>query len=416
MRSGGTPVISLRTLANLGALVAALCVAPAAAEPSAPEPSEPSADQDEHAQPPTPVASPEPAPLELDLGHLALRGDSIVAPAGPNEAVLTLDPDLQRSSLEQLRAAHPVQGAAVMLDVRTGRVLVWAELKPPQRKSLFYEAQAPAASVFKLVTTVALFERGHVDPKRRVCINGGEHGIYRRHLEPATGTDAMCTSFSLALGHSKNAVYAQLVNEHLMRADLIEVAERIGFNGKVPFDVPVELGGLSVPYNDLAFARTAAGFEDTRLTPLGAAYLSFLVANGGRGAKLSIVDHAGDYHAPANRQDLEQVFSATSAWRLVRMMEVTVHSGTSLGAFSDEHGQSYLRSIRVAGKTGTLQPAPDAPTTSWFTGFAPSRRPEVVVSVLLQNGAVWRRKANEVARDLFRSYFAARGVKGVTAP
>jgi len=398
--------MSLRRLANLGWIALALAGAPAAAEPAAPA-TTPDTSAD---------AAPATTTLEVDLGHLELRADRIVAPAGATEAVLTLDPDLQRTALDQLRAAHPVQGAVVVVDIRTGRLLVWAELKTPQQKSLFYEAQAPAASVFKLVTTVALFERGHVDPKRRVCFNGGEHGIYRRHLEPATGPDAACIPFSQALGLSKNAVYAQLVNEHLMRADLIEIAERIGFNANLPFDVPVELGGLSVPYNDLAFARTAAGFEDTRLTPLGAAYLSFLVANGGRGAKLSIVDHAGDYHAPVERQDLEQVISATSAWRLVRMMEVTVHSGTSLGAFSDEHGRSYLRSIRVAGKTGTLKPGPDAPTSSWFTGFAPSRRPEVVVSVLLQNGAVWRRKANEVARDLFRSYFAKRGVKGVTAP
>lgn len=395
-------VTSLRRLKHLGWIAAALCVAPASADPVASEP--------------LPQVPAEPAPLAVDLGRLQVRSDAVVAPAGETEAVLTLDPALQRTSMDQLRAAHPEQGAVVVLDIRAGRVLVWAELKAPQKKSLFYEAQAPAASVFKLVTTVALFERGHVDLKRRVCFDGGEHGIYRRHLDPATGPDVHCTPFSLALGHSRNAVYAQLVNEHLMRKDLIEVAERIGFNANVPFDVPVELGGLSVPYNDLAFARTAAGFEDTRLTPLGAAYLSFLIANGGRAAKLSIVDHAGDYQAPRERQDLEQVMSANSAWRLVRMMEVTVHSGTSLGAFSDEHGRNYLRSIRVAGKTGTLQPAPDAPTTSWFTGFAPSRRPEVVVSVLLQNGPVWRRKANEVARDLFRSYFAARGVKGITAP
>ncbi|HEU5077319.1 MAG TPA: penicillin-binding transpeptidase domain-containing protein [Polyangiaceae bacterium] len=393
---------SLRWLAVLGWLVAALGVAPAAAEPAEPESA--------------PVAPLEQRALDVDLSRLQIRADAVVAPAGTAEAVLTLDPALQRTALDQLRAAHPVQGAVVVLEIRTGRVLVWAELKPAQRKSLFYEAQAPAASVFKLVTTVALFERGHVDFKQRVCFDGGEHGIYRRHLEPATGPGAACTAFSQALGHSRNAVYAQLVNERLMRADLIEVAERIGFNANVPFDVPVELGSLSVPYNDLAFARTAAGFEDTRLTPLGAAYLSFLIANGGRGARLSIVDHVGEYHAPPQRQELEQVMSPSSAWRLVRMMEVTVHSGTSLGAFSDEHGRSYLRSIRVAGKTGTLQPTPDAPTTSWFTGFAPSRRPELVVSVLLQNGPVWHRKANEVARDLFRSYFAARGVRGVTAP
>lgn len=362
------------------------------------------------------VAAEEPAPLSLDLDHLVVKADSVVAPAGTTEAVLTLDPNLQRGAMDQLRAARPLQGAVVMLDIRTGRVLVWTELKAPQQKSLLYEAQAPAASVFKLVTSVALFERGHVDPKQKVCINGGEHGIYRRHLEPAVGRGAFCAPFFQALGHSRNAAYAQLVNLRLMHSDLVEVAERIGFNANVPFDVPVELGGLSVPYGDLAFARTAAGFEDTRLTPLGAAYLSFLIANGGKSARISIVDHAGDYQAPSERQDLEQVMSASSAWRLVRMMEVTVHSGTSLGAFSDEHGQSYLRSVRVAGKTGTLRPAPAAPTTSWFTGFAPSRRPEVAVAVLLQNGAVWHRKANEVGRDLFRNYFAARGVKGITAP
>ena len=382
---------ALRRLANLAAILAALCgIGPAAAA--------------------------EPTPLALDLDHLEVRADTVVARAGTTEAVLTLDPNLQRGAMEQLRTARPLQGAVVMLDIRTGRVLVWAELKAPQQKSLLYEAQAPAASVFKLVTTVALFDRGHIDPRQKVCINGGEHGIYRRHLEPAVGPGTLCAPFFQALGHSRNAAYAQLVNQHLVQSDLVEVAERIGFNGNVPFDVPVELGGLTVPAGDLAFARTAAGFEDTRLTPLGAAYLSFLVANGGMSARLSIVDHAGDYQAPRERQDLGQVISANAAWRLVRMMEVTVHSGTSLGAFSDEQGRSYLRSVRVAGKTGTLKPKPGAPTSSWFTGFAPSRRPEVAVSVLLQNGAVWHRKANEVGRDLFRNYFAARGVKGVTAP
>ena len=110
------------------------------------------------------------------------------------------------------------------------------------------------------------------------------------------------------------------------------------------------------------------------------------------------------------------MLSANTAWRLTRMMEVTVHSGTSLSAFSDEHGRSYLGSIRIAGKTGTLQASPSGPTTSWFSGFAPSRAPKVVVSVLLQNGKVWRRKANEVARDLLRQYFADRGYRGVVAP
>jgi cell division protein FtsI/penicillin-binding protein 2 len=211
-------------------------------------------------------------------------------------------------------------------------------------------------------------------------------------------------------------VHAQLASQHLRPGDLLEVAERIGFNRPLPFDVNAELGTLTVPHDDLEFARTAAGFSETRLTPLGAAYLAFLVANAGRGAQLTIVDSVGAYRAPEGKLDLGQVLSANTAWRLVRMMEVTVHGGTSLSAFSDEHGRSYLNSIRVAGKTGTLQLTPDSPTTSWFTGFAPSRNPRVVVAVLLQNGRVWHRRANQIGRDMLRQYFADRGAPGVTAP
>jgi penicillin-binding protein A len=359
------------------------------------------------------VDPPEQVPA-VRLERIELRDHQAVAPAGELWASLTLDVELQRQAQRQLARARPQQGAIVALDVVTGQVLVWAETRA--ESSLLYEAQAPAASLFKLVTTMALFERGGVLPQSRVCTNGGQHGIYRRHLEKATGPEALCTPFSQALGHSRNAVYAQLASQHLLRSDLVEIAGRIGFNGLVPFDVDVELGSLDVPYNDLEFARTAAGFTGSRLTPLGAAYLAFLVANRGRAARLSIVKSLGAYRAPEARQDLERVFSESTAHRLVRMMEVTVHSGTSLGAFSDEQGQSYLGSVRVAGKTGTLQLERGSPTTSWFTGFAPSRKPRIVIAVLLQNGRIWHRKANEVARDVLRQYFAQRGFWGVAMP
>ena len=131
---------------------------------------------------------------------------------------------------------------------------------------------------------------------------------------------------------------------------------------------------------------------------------------------MQIVESAGEYRAPRRRRVLGRIMRWWTARQLRRMMEVTVHSGTSLDVFSDSSGRSYLGSVRVAGKTGTLRLSRQAPTTTWFVGFAPSRRPRVVVSVLIQNGPVWRRKANEVARDMLRTYFAARGYRGVTDP
>src|SRR5690606_33191864 len=147
-------------------------------------------------------------------------------------------------------------------------------------------------------------ERGRINPRHTVCIEGGQHGIYARHLERATGGQALCAPFFEALGHSRNAAYAQLAHQHLLASDLLEVAERIGFNQSVPFDVEVPLGTLELTGDELNFARTAAGFTDSRLTPLGAAYLSFVVATGGRAARLSIVERAGEYHAPPGRHNL----------------------------------------------------------------------------------------------------------------
>jgi cell division protein FtsI/penicillin-binding protein 2 len=328
-------------------------------------------------------------------------------------ARVELDPDLQAASQRLLAEARPVQGGIVAVHVPSGRVLVLQEFRRAgQRGHPLTQALVPAASLFKLVTTVALFERGGVSPSDSICISGGERGIERSHLTPPPPGSAgvSCHPFEEALGHSRNAVFAQLAIEHLLRRDLLEVAEHLGFNRPLPFDVPAEMGVLEVPYNDLDFARTATGFRGTRLSVLGAARLGLLVATGGKDRPMIFQSST-----PAGEAtDAEQLLDPQTARRLRRMMEVTVHSGTSLEAFTDARGQSYLGSIRVAGKTGTLRPTAGGPTASWFVGFAPSRAPEVVVSVLLDNSPVWRRKANHVARDVLRAYF--RTSPGVTHP
>jgi cell division protein FtsI/penicillin-binding protein 2 len=209
-------------------------------------------------------------------------------------------------------------------------------------------------------------------------------------------------------------VFAQLATKYLLRDDLLNTAQALGFNAPVPFDVPALMGNLNVPYNDLEFARTAAGFQGSTLSPLGAAYLTSIIARGGEAMRLRILDTQDK--AEHGVEKLGRVISARTAQRIARMMEVTVRNGTSRAAFSDERGRPYLKDIRVSGKTGTLQPKPRGTMTSWFVGFAPSRKPEVVVSVMLQNGPVWRRKANEIARDLLRVYFRERGRTDISDP
>lgn len=373
------------------------------------EPARPSSDAPAGAS----IPALEPGPPVVDLSAIEIRSRAVVArTTSGRTAELTLEPTLELAARKLLTRARPVEGAVVAVDVQSGRLLAWAESK----SGVITRAQAPAASVFKLVTTTALFETGRATPRDEVCIVGGERGIEREHLEPPRRRGALCRPLSEALGFSRNAAFAQLATRHLLRSDLSTTAERLGFNGSVPFDWPAPLGELSVPYNDLEFARTATGFRDSTLSPLGAAYLATLVARGGQPVRLRLIARADDYEAPNEPELLTRAMSTATARRLARMMEVTVHSGTARNAFSDEQGRSLLPGIRVAGKTGTLRPQSSNTTTSWFVGFAPSRRPEIALSVLLNNGEVWHNRAAEVARDVLRAYFRNRGASNVADP
>jgi cell division protein FtsI/penicillin-binding protein 2 len=98
------------------------------------------------------------------------------------------------------------------------------------------------------------------------------------------------------------------------------------------------------------------------------------------------------------------------------MMENTVTVGTSARAFHDGAGRAFLPNIGVAGKTGTLSGPDGKQLYTWFVGFAPSSAPEVAIAVLVVNGPSWRAKANVVARDLLRVFFAAKNAPGVSRP
>lgn len=353
-----------------------------------------------------------PSPLVLHSVHQA--GDQFEGRLkDKTPAKLTLHPKYQAATSRLLRDAFPLAGAALMVDVRSGRVLAMEQFSRPgtPRRDVL-TTQVPAASLFKLVTTASLFEHSRVHPKSRVCVSGGERRIERVHLEPPARTEARCARFESALGFSRNAVYAQLATEHLTHRDLLETAERFGFNRALPFDAEASVGRVDLPYGDLEFARAAAGFQGSWLSPVGAAHIAYSIALGGLGGRMRVLADQGPQYPRAGRELLPRLMNASTAWRLSRMMEVTVHSGTSLQAFTAPDGHSYLGEVRVAGKTGTLERSDN--TISWFTGFAPSRDPKVVVTVMLENAPVWRRRANEVARDLFRSYF--QGAPGVSDP
>ena len=378
--------------------------------------------------PALPVAPPPASPVDLtkmDLVHLAISDDGVDARVSDKlTAHTTLSPSLQTAARQILGSSHIPEGVIVLLDVKTGHVLAYAShLEHGPLRDLAVEATAPAASVFKVVTSTALLDHAGLTPDTRQCYSGGEQRIEPVNLEEDPARDRWCATLATALGRSLNVVFARRALHDLKREDLASTARAYGFNEPVPFDVPVQPSKLEIPDDALGYARTAAGFWNSTLSPLEAAWMSATVARRGEAVRPSIVESVDDvasgktvWSAP-EPSVVRRVSRESVEDGVAEMMEHTVNEGTSYRAFHDAKGEAFLGNVAVAGKTGTLTDAEKQRYYTWFTGFAPSRPvpgvAQVAIAALVVNEATWHVKANGIARDMLRAYFAEAGVPNV---
>lgn len=362
----------------------------------------------------------------LDLTRIAVDDTGPIAPAAAGTARLAIDAELQRTSLALMAAHHLPEGAVVLMDVATGKLLVYAShVRRGAPRDLCAEATAPSASLFKIVTAAALVEDAHLTPETKQCYSGGEQRITPQDLVDDPQRDRWCATLAGAMGRSLNAVFARLAKAHLSPKQLDAMARRFGYGAPLGFDVPVQPSAVHIPADPLDFARTAAGFWNTTLSPLEAAEIAAIVARDGESVRPSVVervtkaDGSVAWTAPSEPQT-KRAISRETAQALSTMLEHTVSEGTSWRAFHDAQGATFLPGIGVAGKTGTLNDAGGQRYYTWFAGYAPSRAVagvrQVAVAALVVNDPAWQVKANVLARDVLRAYFASRGVQGVTRP
>jgi penicillin-binding protein A len=348
----------------------------------------------------------------------------VVATDDGGHAELTLDPRLQESTEEVLKTFQIPYGAAVVLSIPDGRVLamVGRSAADPQLgpRQLALQAWAPAASVFKVVSASALVSEGGLSASSRICYHGGVSSILPDNLIDIPAIDSRCDTLAYGLGKSQNAILAKLATRHLTAEKLARVGHAFGFGQAIPFELPVEPSHLDVPTEQLEFARTAAGFWHSTLSPLHGALLAATIADQGEMPSPTLVDRA---FGPDGRE-LPVTVAAAAPRRVVgiaaarevgQMMELTTRIGTAKGTFRDKHGRRYLP-IEVAGKTGTLSAETDKGYVgySWFIGYAPADHPTIAFAVALGNQANWRIKATYVGKRIVTEYLAGRGDRMAT--
>lgn len=366
------------------------------------------------------------APVDLrglDLLRLDVRPGRVTSPLpGGRTAELTLDPVVQRAAERVMRKYRVPEAGVVAIAPKTGEVLAYAShVAEGDKFDVNIRSEAPAASVFKVVTGAALIEKADIGEKTEQCYRGGRSRILASELEDDPERDKWCATVGIAMGRSLNVVFGRLAKKHLMPEDLAEMGGALGFGAPVPFAVENEAPLIDIPEQPLEFARTAAGFWNTSLSPLAGASLVQTIANGGVTLRPRIVRAVLRGKEEIARPSDEAVvvrraMKKETADELTKMMEHTVSGGSAYKTFHDRRGNAFLPNIKVAGKTGTLTRHEENRHYTWLVAFAPADDPEIAVAALVVNTPRWRIKGPHLAREVMRAYFAERGRPGVSAP
>ncbi len=323
----------------------------------------------------------------------------------------TLDPGLQRVAQRTLERFQVGFGAVVAISPQTGELLALAEYahQRPDIEQIALQAEGPAASIFKTITAAALLEGG-LTADTEVCTHGGLRKLSLYHLQPKPDRDTRCQTFAEAFGSSNNVAFARWADQRLTPESLHEMSTRFLFDQRLPFLWGVGESRARIPSGSrIGFARSAAGFVGTSLSPLHAALIAATIANDGTMMTPRLVRRATRENRTVYEADyapLAEVLEPAVARELARVMVATTESG-SARKFFYKRGNARIPDVRIAGKTGhlTSRDTGAARHYSWFIAFAPAEAPEIAVAGLVVNGETWTTKGTVLARDVLQAWF-----------
>jgi peptidoglycan glycosyltransferase len=304
----------------------------------------------------------------------------------------TLNARAQRAAIDGL---HGRKGAVVVLDRRTGAVLVmvstpsydpngldngdtFKKLSTDEQNSPLInratQSGYPPGSTMKVVTAAAALDTGRYTPDSQVSGRNGKP-ISGVPLNNFGGEDFGNITLTDALTHSVNTVWAE-VGEDLGKRTMGKYMTRFGFYKPPPIDLPADQlfasgersrGRLLGPNSRrIDVGRMAIGQDKLLVTPLQMATVAATIANGGVRMEphitQKIVDPDGRTQDEIESRRAARVMSPDAARKLTEMMKNVVKEGTGTAA--------ALEGVDLAGKTGTAEiDVARQINDPWFIGF-----------------------------------------------
>lgn len=318
---------------------------------------------------------------------------------------LTIDKELQYFTQATLAQAtqtyHAEAGTAIVMRPQTGEILALAnvpDFDPNKAGTFTDDARRNRAvtdvyepgSAYKIVATSGALEEGAVTPKSTFVVPDSyaysDRVFHDSHPHP---TEKMTVTEIIEQSSNVGTIQIGL---RLGGKKLDSYVRRFGFGSKTGLDFPGESPGLVLDRDDWTgptIATIPIG-QGIAVTPLQMAAAYSTLANGGVWIEPKLVAATIGNRGRAEASPpaaTRRVVSRRTAREMTKILTGVTKDGTGI--------EAQIPGYEVAGKTGTAQKPLETggygnSYVGSFAGFAPSRRPAVVVIVILDEpNPIW---------------------------
>ncbi len=311
------------------------------------------------------------------------------------------------------------RGAVMVMEPSTGRILAmvskpdfdpnylsdnWDYLVNDETNSSLLNRATngayPPGSTFKILTALDYFRKNGslegysylcqgsitVEDHTISCYNGNVHG--QEDFYSAFASSCNCAFADMGIG--------------LGGASLKDTAEDLLFNSKLPL-ASYKKSNFTLDKTSVTplIMQTAIGQGNTLVSPAHMALITSAIANGGILMKPTLIDEVinttGESVKKTEPSVYKRLITTNEANLLGKLMQGVVTNGTA----SALNGRGYT----VAGKTGSAEFDENGSSHSWFVGYSNVDDPDLVVSIIVENGGTGSEAAVPIAGQIFDAYY-----------
>ncbi len=363
-----------------------------------------------------------------------------------NSLVLTIDLELQKYAEKILKQVLTVngkhRGAVIALDPNNGEILAlvswpafdnnlfaqgiksedYEKYAANKNKPLFNRAVAgeyPSGSTFKPIVAAAALQEGIITPNTSFNSVGGIQ-IDKWFFPDWKAGGHGWTNVIKALAESVNTFFYYIgggdnKNMPYLGVDkIVKYAKMFGLSSETGVDLPNEQPGFlpTMKWKETAkneqwyigdTYHLAIGQGDILVTPLQVADYTATLANGGTYYKPHLVKEIlnvkGEVVEDIDPKIINKDF-------IKKENIVIIKQGLRQAVVSGSAKALQELPFKAAGKTGTAEWGNNNTPHAWFTGFAPYDDPQLVVTVLIEEGGEGSIVALPVAKEIWQWWFS----------